>query len=116
MSRKNQTNKPSSVGEVYFKNRGEGEKVFDEPTYQNSSKPIVPLLSASNSLIIIFTVCESKFVQSPLTRAARSSFSDNCPVPFLSTALNNGKRDASAALFRPGAGVGGGRESGGERP
>ena len=84
--------------------------------HQNSSKPMVPSLSTSNSLIIIFTVWGSKFVQSPLTNAALNSFSDNCPVPFLSTALNSGKREASEALFRPGAGVGGGRESGGERP
>lgn len=86
-------------------------------TYQNSSNPIVPLLSTSNILIIILTVCGSKLVQSPLTNAAFNSFSDSCPVPVLSTALKSGNREASALLDRPpGAGVGGGRERGGERP
>lgn len=33
-----------------------------EGVYQNSSKPMVPLLSASNIRIIIFTVCGSKLV------------------------------------------------------
>jgi hypothetical protein len=92
------------------------DELKNRRTYQNSSKPMVPLLSTSNNLIIIFTVWGSKFVQSPFTRAALNSFSDSCPVPFLSTALNRGNREASVALFRPGAGVGGGRESGGGRP
>lgn len=43
--------------------------------YQNSSNPIVPLLSMSNILIIILTVWGSKLVKSPFTSAARSSFS-----------------------------------------
>ena len=63
--------------------------------YQNSSKPMVPLLSMSNILIIILTVCGSKLVKSPFTSAARSSFSVNWPVPDLSTALNSGNKEAS---------------------
>ena len=85
--------------------------------YQNSSKPMVPLLFESNILIIIFTVCKSKLVQSPLTSAAPNSLSDNCPLPSLSTALNNGKSDASVALLLPlGTGVPGGLDCGGDRP
>ena len=37
-------------------------------------------------------------------------------MPDLSTALKRGKREASAALLAPGAGVAGGRDGGGERP
>lgn len=47
---------------------------------QNSSKPMEPDRSLSNMRIIIRTVCGSKAVQSPLTRAAESSFSESCPV------------------------------------
>lgn len=78
---------------------------------------MVPFLSVSNILIIILTVCGSKAVKSPLTNAVLSSFSDNCAVPALSTALKSGNRERSALLLRPvGAGVGGGREKGGGLP
>lgn len=86
-------------------------------THQNSSNPIVPLLSVSNILIIILTVCESKEEKSPLTNAVLNSPSDSCPFPVLSTALKSGNREASALLLRPvGTGVGGGREKGGGLP
>lgn len=49
---------------------------------QNSSKPMLPLRSESNMRIIMRTVWMSKAVQSPLTRAAESSFSVSWPVPF----------------------------------
>lgn len=85
--------------------------------YQNSSKLILPLLSTSNIRIIILTVCKSKLVKSPFTSAFPSSLSVSCPVPLLSTALNNGNREASALLLlAPGAGVGGGRDGRGGRP
>lgn len=85
------------------------------------------------------TVCESKAVQSPLTSAVLSSFSESWPVaiasvlvcgtfyellcvfyfslwivPFLSTALNSGNKVGSW-FGLGGAGLGGGRETGGGR-
>lgn len=75
---------------------------------QNSSKFMAPERSVSNILIIIRTVCGSKDDQSPLTNAVRSSPSDSCPLPSLSTAP---KSLQSASLSFPslgGAGVGGG--------
>lgn len=86
-----------------------------ESAYQNSSKLMLPSLSASNILIIIFTVCESKLVKSPFTSALPSSLSLNWPVPLLSTALKRGKSEASA-LELGGAGVPGGLDWGGGRP
>lgn len=83
--------------------------------YQNSSKLILPSLSASNIRIIILTVCGSKLVKSPLTSAFPSSRSVNWPTPATSTALKSGKSDASALLL-PGPGVPGGRDGGGGRP
>ena len=83
--------------------------------YQNSSKLILPSLSTSNIRIIIFTVCRSKLVKSPLTSAFPSSLSVNRPTPAPSTALKSGNSEASALLL-PGAGVPGGRDGGGGRP
>ncbi len=74
-----------------------------------------PDLSRSNMRIIILTVCGSNWVKSPLTSAFPNSRSVNWPVPLLSTALNKGKREASALLLGPGAGVPGGRDGGGGR-
>lgn len=92
-----------------------GRPSIERMAHQNSSKPMVPLRSVSNILIIIFIVWGSNAVQSPFTNAIFSSVSDNCPFPLLSTALKRRKREASALLLRPGAGVAGGREMGGER-
>lgn len=60
--------------------KDEVKKVDKGENYQNSSKLTEPERSVSNMRIIMRTVWGSKGVQSPLTRAVRSSASVRAPL------------------------------------
>ena len=59
---------------------------------QNSGKEIVPLREVSNMRIMSVTVCGSKAVQSPFTRAAESSVSLRWPEPIQGLAFGRERR------------------------